>query len=53
MEDRILVDVAKIRVGPDIEITRPDIQNCRIFSLTLLKLTGGISDNLVFYIKQH
>ncbi len=39
---------------PDIEINRPVIQYCRVllFSLTLLKLSGGISNNLVFYIKQ-
>ncbi len=38
---------------PDIEIIRPVIQYCRIFRLTLLKLSGRISDNLVFYIKQN
>ena len=32
---------------PDIEIFRPDIQYCRIFSHTLLKLSGWLSDNLV------
>ncbi len=37
----------------DIEIIRPDIQYCRIFSLTLLKLSGWISSNLVFNLKQH
>ncbi len=49
------------RVGPDIrfgrisgripgiEIIRLDIQYCRIFSLTLLKLSSRISDNLVLY----
>ena len=37
---------------PDIEIIRPVIQYCRIFSLALLKLSGRISDNVVFYIKQ-
>ncbi len=52
-----------IRVGPDIrfgrilaiEIIRSDIQYCRIFSLTLLQLSGliMISDNLVFKLKQH
>ena len=40
-------------VGPDIEIIRLDIQYCRIFGLTLLKLSGQISDNFVFYIKQN
>ncbi len=34
-----------LRVGPD-------IRSDRIFSLTLLKLSGRISDNLFFYIKQ-
>ena len=37
----------------DIKITRTDFQYCRIFSLTFLKLSDRISDNLVFYIKQH
>ena len=32
---------------PDIEIIRPDIWYCWIFSFTLLKLSGQISDNLV------
>ncbi len=31
----------------------PKIRYGRIFSLTSLKLSGRISDNLVFYIKQH
>ena len=38
---------------PNIEIIRPVIHYCWIFSLTLLKLSGRISDNLVFYIKQN
>ncbi len=38
---------------PDIEIIRPDIQASYILSLTLLKLSGRTSENLVFYIKQH
>ncbi len=34
---------------PDIEIIRPVIQYCRIlFSLILLKLSGRITDNLIF-----
>ncbi len=49
------IDLVEIMVGriPDIEIIRLDIHYCRIFSLTLLKLSGRISDNLVFYIKQN
>ncbi len=40
---------------PDIEIIRPVnvIHYCWIFSLALKKLSGWISDKLVFYIKQN
>ena len=37
----------------DIEIIRPVIHYCWIFSLTLLMLSDRISDNLVFYSKQN
>ena len=38
---------------PDIELIRPNIQYSRIFSHTLLKLSGRLTDNLVFSIKQN
>ncbi len=56
---KVYIKSSYIRVGPDIqfgrisdiEISRPVIQYCRI--LNLLKLSGRISDNLVFYMKQN
>ena len=45
------VGLGRISGGiPDIENIRPDIQYYWIFSLTLLKLYGRISDKLVFSI---
>ncbi len=37
----------------DVEIIRLYIGSYRIFSLTLLKLSGWISDNFIFYRKQY
>ncbi len=38
---------------PDIKIIQPDIRSGQIFSYTLMKLSGLIFDNLIFYISSN
>ncbi len=52
-QSRVWSDIRFVRISgriPDIEINRTDSQVGRIFNLTLLKLSGLKSYNLIFYI---